>query len=114
MMKSWDKNQRFDSARAWIDASLARRGASIDGDILDALAQCCVKRRGVYRLRKTTPKPGACYMAYHAFKFARHAKQWGNLAPWGEAFTAELMRASDTERELFNRAFDQFCNVGGK
>lgn len=111
MMKKWDKNQRFDNARDWILASTARRGLTLDADILDALAACCVKRNGCWSLRKTKPKTRANYFVWKAFQFARHVHQWGDLAPWGESFTAELMLANDSHRDLFDRAFDQFCAV---
>lgn len=110
-MKKWDKNQRFDTARDWIQVSMKRRGVTLDPDVVDSLAACCVKRNGVWRLRKTKPKTLANYLVWQAFKFAQHAHRWGNLAPWGDGFTAELMRANDSHRDLFERAFDQFCAV---
>lgn len=116
LMKAWDNSQRFHSATEWIAASLGRRGIVVDGDIVGALADCCVKRKTptgpVFSLRKTDPKGGAPYFVFKAFKFAQHASAWGNLACWGEGFTARLMMATDEERELFSRAFDQFTQGG--
>ncbi len=115
-MKAWDKSQRFNSATEWLAVSLGRRGIVVDGDIIGALADCCVKRKTptgpVFSLRKTDPKGGAPYFVFKAFKFARHASQWGNLACWGEGFTFRLMAATEEERDLFNRAFDQFTQGG--
>lgn len=115
-MKAWDTKQRFNSATEWISASLGRRGIVLDGDIIGALSECCVKRKTptgpVFALRKTDPKGGAPYFVFKAFKFARHASAWGNLACWGEGFTARLMMATDEERDIFNRAFDQLTQGG--
>ena len=110
-MKKWDKEQRFDTALDWINASNARRAVKLDDDVMQALAKCCIKRSGVWRMRKTEPKDSTAYMAFKAFHIARHAAQWGNLAPWTEGFTARLMQANDADRDLFDRAFDQFGNV---
>jgi len=48
---------------------------------------------------------------WHLKHIARHAAKWGDLAPWTEGFTARLMQANDADRDLFDRAFDQFGNV---
>jgi len=110
----WDKKQRFDTALEWINASNARRSVKLDDDVMQALAKCCIKRNGVWRMRKTDPKGDTEYMAFKAFHIARHASKWGDLAPWNEAFTGRLMRANDDDRDLFDRAFDQFGNVKKK
>lgn len=44
-MGPWDKNQRFDNARDWIQASMDRRGVTLDPDIVDSLAACCAVPR---------------------------------------------------------------------
>jgi hypothetical protein len=110
---TWDKTNRFETAVDWINASNDARPEKIklDGDIVQALAKCCVKRKNIWTLRKTDPKGDAEYMVFKAFHYARHAAKWGNLAPWNEGFTFRLMKASDKDRDLFDRAFDQFGGV---
>ena len=113
------KGTRFNTARQWIEASLDLNRAHLDSDIVDALAKCCRKRDGgaagpLWGLRKTEPKGGAEYFAFKALKFASHAHRWGDLNCWGEGFTARLMEASDSERDLFDRAFDQLGKISAK
>jgi hypothetical protein len=110
-MSKWDTSKRFDNAREWILASGLSNGirGGLDPAVLDTMADCCVKRHGVWSLRKTAPKDTRRFLVWKAFNIARHSAQWGNLAPWNETLTAELVRANDDDRALFNRAFDQFA-----
>lgn len=90
--------------------------AYLDEDIVEALARCCRKRDGgaagpLWGLRKTEPRGGVEYFAFKALGFAKHAARWGDLNCWGEGFTARLMEASESERDLFNRAFDQLGEI---
>ena len=115
-MKKWNGGQRFETARDWIIASGLNNGikGGLDPEVLDTLAECCVKRRGLWSLRKTAPKDIRRFLVWNAFRIARHSAQWGNLAPWRESVTAELIRANDEDRALFDRAFDQFAAIAAQ
>ena len=71
MKKTWNTKTRFNSAIDWIRASNKQSSVKLDNDLIELLAALCVKRQGVYRIRKTPPKPygGALSMVYHALKF---------------------------------------------
>ena len=115
-MKKWNGGQRFETARDWIIASGLSNGirGGLDPEVLDTLAECCVKRRGVWSLRKTAPKDTRRFLVWNAFRIARHSAQWGNLAPWNEALTAEILNADIENRDLFYLAFDQFAGIAAQ
>lgn len=100
----------YKTAKEWIKASI---GAEVDNDIIEGMAAICVTKKSIHSIRKTQPSPTKQprqYFTWKAYKLASHAATWGNLAPWNEGLTAALMLADKSDREYFERAFDQLTD----
>jgi hypothetical protein len=104
--------QKFKTKRDWIlDGT---KGLGFDQDIIDGLVSIAVTKNGIHSIRKSQPSPTKQtrqYLTWKAFKIARHARVWGNLASWNEGLTFNLMMCSEADRDYFNRAFDAFSGV---
>ena len=81
--------------------------------VREQLMAMTVKRKGVYTLRRTAPKPSQepQLAVWLAMKTATHLANWGDLNSWGDGQTARLMMMSPENRALFETAFDEISTA---
>jgi len=92
-----DTKTRYETANAWVRASLP----NASDEYVNAIASVCKSRKGIWSVLKNPPKDTRRALIWHAFKIGIHLIKWGNYAPWTDRVTYTLMRADDSDRELF-------------
>ena len=103
-----DTKTRYETANAWVRASLP----NASDEYVNAIASVCKSRKGIWSVLKNPPKDTRRALIWHAFKIGIHLIKWGNYAPWTDRVTYKLMRADDSDRELFDYVLETTVSEG--
>ena len=103
-----DTKTRYETANAWVRASLP----NASDEYVNAIASVCKSRKGIWSVLKNPPKDTRRALIWHAFKIGSHLVRWGDYAPWTDRVTYTLMRADDSERELFEYILETTVSEG--
>ena len=106
--KMTDTNTRYETANDWIRVSLP----NVTDEYVNAIASVCKCRKGIWTVLKNPPKDTRRALIWHAFKIGIHLIKWGNYAPWTDRVTYKLMRADDSDRELFDYVLETTVSEG--